>query len=285
MKKLLLAGIAAAALGIAGAAHAADLGVGPYRAAPALGPIPIFTWTGCYLGGHGGGGFGRKNAGDPTGENFAAFGERVRVHTSGFLAGGQVGCDWQFAPNWLIGIEGSGAWADLKGSSVDVATFVNQLGPIVLNTITTTGTLHARTDFLADVTARVGWVWDRWLIYAKGGVAWDHDKYDFAGQTTCTPGLASCSSVTTGSFDFTGSETRIGWTAGAGIEWAFWGNWSARLEYDFYDFGNHRVTLVDSLGTFPAAPADINQQIHTVKFGINYRFNFGKAPAPVVARY
>ncbi len=86
-------------------------------------------------------------------------------------------------------------------------------------------------------------------------------------------------------FDFTGRETRIGWTAGAGIEWAFWDNWSAKIEYDFYDFGEHRVTLVDSLGNFDPAPADINQQIHTVKFGINYRFNFGKAPAPVVARY
>ena len=86
-------------------------------------------------------------------------------------------------------------------------------------------------------------------------------------------------------FDFTGKETRIGWTAGAGIEWAFWDNWSAKIEYDFYDFGEHRVTLVDSLGNFDPAPADINQQIHTVKFGINYRFNFGKAPPPIVAKY
>ena len=279
MKKLLLAGIAAAALGIAGSAHAADLGVGPYRAAPSLGPIPIFTWSGCYLGGHGGGGFGRKKAGDPTGADFAASGEEVRVHTSGFLAGGQIGCDWQFAPNWLVGIEGAGGWADIKGSSVDVFTQT-----ILTTTTTTTGTVSARTDFLADVTARIGWAWDRWLVYAKGGVAWDRDKYGFVGQLTCS-GPLCFGGPGPFPFDFTGSETRIGWTAGAGIEWAFWGNWSARLEYDFYDFANHRVTLADSLGAFPAAPADINQQIHTVKFGINYRFNFGKAPAPVVARY
>src|ERR1700730_15655722 len=110
MKKLLLAGLVAG-LAAAGSVQAADLGVGPYRAAPSLGLIPIFTWSGCYLGGPAGGGVGRKGAGGPTGENFAAFGRGVQVHTSGFLAGGQVGCDWQFAPNWLVGIEGSGAWA------------------------------------------------------------------------------------------------------------------------------------------------------------------------------
>ena len=133
------------------------------------------------------------------------------------------------------------------------------------------------------MTARIGWVWDRWLVYAKGGVAWDRDKYGFVGQQTC---LGFClGGPGPFPFDFARSETRIGWTAGAGIEWAFWGNWSARLEYDFYDFGEHRVTLVDLLGNFGPVPADVNQQIHTVKFGINYRFNFGKAPAPVVARY
>jgi hypothetical protein len=52
-----------------------------------------------------------------------------------------------------------------------------------------------------------------------------------------------------------------------------------------YDFGEHRVTLVDSLGGFDPAPADVNQQIHAVVFGINYPFNLGKAPAVVVARY
>ena len=117
-----------------------------------------------------GGGFGRKAAGDLTSENFAAFGQGVCVHTSGFLAGGQVGCDWQFAPNWLVGIEGVGAWVDIKGSSVDDDVFVNHFSPVIVrNTITTTGTLHARTDFLAGVTARVGWVWDSWLFYVKGG--------------------------------------------------------------------------------------------------------------------
>jgi outer membrane immunogenic protein len=95
------------------------------------------------------------------------------------------------------------------------------------------------------------------------------------------------------------TETRTGWTVGGGVEWAFWSNWSAKLEYDFYDFGTRSVTLTGFFpgvgpSTFPAGPiavpgADIKQTINAVKFGINY-FDFfglgkGKGPAPVVARY
>jgi outer membrane immunogenic protein len=73
------------------------------------------------------------------------------------------------------------------------------------------------------------------------------------------------------------SATRTGWTVGGGIEWAFWNSWSAKVEYDFYDFGTHRVTLG---GTFAGGPAtvpgvDVKQTISAVKFGINYRFGWG----------
>jgi outer membrane immunogenic protein len=72
-------------------------------------------------------------------------------------------------------------------------------------------------------------------------------------------------------------ETRTGWTVGGGIEWGFWNNWSAKVEYDFYDFGTRSVTLS---GTFAAGPitvpgVDIKQSISAVKFGINYRFGWG----------
>jgi outer membrane immunogenic protein len=70
---------------------------------------------------------------------------------------------------------------------------------------------------------------------------------------------------------------------GAGGFWALWSNWSAKLEYDFYDFGARRVNFVDIDGL--PVPADIEQRIHTVKFGINYRFDWGKGKAPIVARY
>ena len=285
MKKLFLIGVACVALLAAPPVNAADLGTRqPYETPPVIAPVPIFTWTGCYLGGQVGGGWGHNKLSDPSGAFFAGTGEAIRVNTSGFLGGGQVGCDWQFAPNWVIGIEGAAAWADLKGHTLDVFTHTTGGGPFPSpppSTSTATGTFSAKTDFLASATGRIGWAWDRWLLYAKGGAAWDHDKYSFIGRVT-VPGILNGFAP----FDFTASETRIGWTAGAGIEWAFWSNWSAKLEYDFYDFGSRRVIFVSTVNNGRApVPADVDQQIHTVKFGINYRFGWGKAPAPLVARY
>src|SRR5437660_6783759 len=120
MKKLLLAGATGVAL-IAGSANAADLGTRPtYKAPPpVVAPVPIFTWTGCYLGGHVGGGWGHKDVRDPTGDVFAPPGGVVPIDTSGFLGGGQVGCDWQFASSWVLGIEGMASWADMIGIEAD----------------------------------------------------------------------------------------------------------------------------------------------------------------------
>src|SRR5262249_36552516 len=88
----------------------------------------------------------------------------VTGDTSGVVGGGQVGCNYQFAPNWVIGIEGDGSAADIKGDAT--ATILG-----------ITGTAHVRTDWIASVTGRVGWAADRWLVYAKGGAAWAGDNY------------------------------------------------------------------------------------------------------------
>jgi len=261
MKKLLLAGVAGIALAVGAPANAADLGPRPtYKAPPVVAPVPIFTWTGCYIGGHIGGGWGRKHfEGGLT--------EPLPEDISGFLGGGQVGCDWQLAPNWLIGIQGSGSAADIKGDVLD--PFVPYGKPF-----------HARTDWLADVSGRIGWTWDRWMIYGKGGVAWAGDKYDVADLSFTPP------------FTFHASETRTGFVAGVGLEWAFWNNWSAFLEYDFYGFGTR--TLAFDICQVTCGPpngntnVDIKQDINVVKAGINWRFNWGKSPigkGPVVAKY
>ena len=204
-----------------------------------------------------------------TAPDFAPPGATIRINTSGWFAGGQVGCDYQFAPNWVIGIEGSGSGADIKGSAVD--SFFNGKNESL--------TFHAKTDWFASATARVGVTWDRWMLYAKGGAAWAGDKYSALGTVSGTCATAPCAVP----FDFTASETRTGWTAGVGIEWAFWNNWSARLEYDHYDFGTRSVNLSDPNFTPTFIPADIKQRFDTVRLGINYRFGWGKAP--VVARY
>jgi outer membrane immunogenic protein len=281
MKKLLLVGVAGAAL-IAGlSAHAADLGrPPPYKAPPPVAaPVPIFSWTGCYLGGHVGWGWGRDTISIP---NLAATAEvppeevagitvpSVTANTNGFLGGGQVGCNYQFAPNFVVGIEGDGSAADIKGNLTESVAV--PFPPGVL-----TGTAHGKTDWLASVTGRLGWAAGPWLIYAKGGVAWAGDKF----------------SADIPFFDehLEASQTRTGWTVGGGVEWAFWNNWSAKIEYDFYDFGTRSVTLTGTfvpIGETVVIPVtvpgiDVKQTINAVKFGINYRFDWGKAP--VVARY
>ncbi len=211
--------------------------------------------------------------------------------TAGFLAGGQVGCDLQFAPRWVIGVEGEGEWARIKGAT-DLF-FTNAGGDLVVDGLPVGAVIpgmfastHTLTDWLASVTARVGYTpWDRWLFYVKGGAAWAGDKYTLRGFA-CTGGITAPPPACIASpFDFKGSETRFGWTAGLGIEYAFWNNWSWKLEYDFYDFGKKHVTFVDQFGNFPTGDAAINQRINVIKFGVNYNFFWGKAPVPVVAKY
>lgn len=238
MKRLLLVSSALAAFG--GPALAADLAVRAPMRAPII-AAPAFSWAGCYIGAHVGGAWGRKNFTDPTGLNFAPAGAVIDVNTDGALAGGQFGCNYQVATNWVVGFEGDASWSNSDGETRD-PFFANK-------------NIVARTDWLATATGRVGYTWDRWMLYGKGGAAWAGDRYD-----TTNPLL----------YDFAGRETRTGWVVGAGVEWAFWHNWSAKLEYAHYDFGSRTITLVDrNLGP---QLADIRQRAETVKVGINYRF-------------
>jgi outer membrane immunogenic protein len=250
MKKLWLAGVTFTVL-LAGPALGADRPVRApaYRAPP---PVPVYSWTGCYIGGHIGGGWGRKTASAPA----LAPGVSVSGDTSGFLGGGQAGCNYQFAPNWVIGFEADASAADIRGDQTATVFGI-------------TGTAHARTDWLASATGRLGWAWNAVLLYAKGGAAWAGDKY-FADIPIFAEHLEA-------------SETRAGWTVGAGVEWAFWSNWSAKLEYDFYDFGTRTLTFTGVFAGFPiVVPGiDVKQTISAVKFGINYRFGYG----PVYAAY
>ena len=128
-----------------------------------------------------------------------------------------------------------------------------------------------KVDGLATFAGRFGLTSNQTLVYVKGGAAWAHDKYSLVRTEPVDP------------FSVTASETRTGWMLGAGVEYAFYSNWSAKLEYNFLDFGNERITLLGTFrGTNRVTPAvDIDQQVHLVKFGLNYRFNWGA----VTARY
>ena len=119
------------------------------------------------------------------------------------------------------------------------------------------------------------------MVYAKGGAAWARDKYQFNGQVSTTacglvqtvpfpPQCVFANPTIVTPFNFIASETRVGWTVGAGIEWAVWENWSVKLEYDYLDFGSSSVTFNDPL--LGAATISISQRISEVKLGVNYRF-------------
>jgi outer membrane immunogenic protein len=248
--------VAASAITLTQIASAADLP----RKAPAY--TPFFSWTGCYIGGNIGYGWGREtvsisNLGETTGvpELAGISLGPVAGDTNGFLGGGQIGCNYQFAPNWVIGIEGDGQAAHIKGDLAQSFSFVSPTGPS-----TVTGTAHAQANWIASATGRFGWTWDRVMLYAKGGVAWAGDKYS-ADLPAFNEHIET-------------SVTRPGWTVGGGLEWAFSNNWSAKVEYDFYNFNTRNLAFPGTIAGVPeVVPGiDIKESISTVKFGVNYRF-------------
>ena len=243
MKKFLLATAALVALGSASAV-AADLPARTYTKAPVY-AAPIYNWTGFYVGAHIGGAFTDNN-----GIGVAGF--TTNSNRGSFLGGGQVGADYQFSPNWLVGIEGNISGLDRNNRSV-----FNGAGA---------GFTDRSSDWLASVTGRLGYVWGPGVIYGKGGVAFRDDNnlgVFIAGAPT----------------PFTTNRDSTGYTVGGGLEYMFAPSWSAKAEYQYYNFGN---TNVVAAGLFPAPGVSYRDDIHTVKVGVNYHFNWG---GPVVARY
>ncbi len=251
MKATLLGGAAASLLAFS--AFGADLGpVTPLKAPPAP---PPFTWTSCHAGGHVGGAWGHKDVNDTAGVLAPLTGfSSVSLDTSGYMLGGQIGCDYQVASSWVFGLEGAASGGRI-GASTAVALPLGIPGD--------GASFKQTTDFLTSATARAGYGWDHWLVYGKGGVALVGDKYSAVGAFLGTP------------YDFEGLESRLGWTAGAGIEWALWDDWSLRLEYDYYGFGQRNVTFIDSIsGT--SGPENIRQNVQVVTLGLNFHVFAGQ---------
>jgi outer membrane immunogenic protein len=252
MKKILLATVALTVL--AAPAMAADLArpapppPAPYKAAP---PVYFYSWTGCYIGGHAGGLWARKAWSDDDPRNlFGTFGQSDGTHSpSGFLGGVQAGCDYQFAGGFVIGIAGDYAWTNAQASNASILFpgFTNQ----------------STVKSLASVTGRVGYAWDRFLGYVKGGGAWETD--DYLNTDGITPGTAS--------------QGRSGWTVGIGGEYAFTNFLSGFAEYNYYDFGTRDALFGYTDGTtFTYA---IKETKSVFKVGLNLRWGAG----PVVANY
>jgi len=263
MRRLQSALLAAVAvIGFASLASAADMPVKGPVAAPVA-----YNWTGFYVGGNVGW-VSQRDSGDST---FNDPGPGVfttqsnSVTGSSAIGGLQAGYNWQIN-RWVLGIEGDWDWANPKTS---FCRNTDRDGPACSDTDLGFLTLNSKTVWLATLRGRVGYTWDRFLVYGTGGVAWG--KVDSSINANCLVagcGFSSTVQNTTGSF----SNTKAGWVAGAGIEAMLTANWTARVEYLHVDLG----TISNTLNLPLSAPQSVNWSHKVtediVRVGANYKF-------------
>jgi len=269
LRKLLMTTVAASA--IAGSAYAADL---PSRQPPPayVPPVPIFTWTGFYIGLNVGGAFRAHNNDDFA--DAVCFGGAAPLvgfvaannnnNNGRFLVGGQAGVNWQ-VNQFVLGIEGDGQ-AVLGGTQNHVLGFV--------------GNNDSTTGFFGTVRGRGGIAFDRFLVYGTGGVAFgsnnNHWGNTFIGTVGGAPAIFTTNNAT---------NTRVGYAVGAGVEYAFLNNWSVKVEYLFVDLGRTNLAFA-APGVGAGFAIRHREQDHVIRAGLNYKFNWGfGGAAPVVARY
>jgi outer membrane immunogenic protein len=304
LRRTLLA--SAGVLALTGAALAADI---PSRAPPPVyvPPPPVFTWTGLYIGGNAGGTWSNNNTVDVDAANvFSIAGLNgdipgavatlatgdVPISSSGFIGGGQIGYNYQFYNNWVIGIE-----ADIQGiagnhpiGSLSQSGFVpGAVGvggaPVSASSVIT---VDKETHWLGTVRGRLGFtLTPTFLVYGTGGLA--YGEVSSNANVTETLGFVDTPDPFGTRVGF--SNTRVGWTAGGGLEWLFAPNWSVKVEYLYYDLG--RVTFaappIQQFGVFgtlletvTAVQASTRFTGNVVRAGLNYHFII---PAPVIAKY
>ena len=307
MKKLMLA--LAAVFFTLGAAHSADIAL---KTAPAAVPPPaVYNWSGFYVGGNGGGGWGQTSFTDNSLEGwvdstFSAMNlgginncvlcgivpgvspPTAKVDPTGWAAGFQAGWMHQFG-NIVLGVEGEWDWTSLKGTATSVASAnpnVN-LACIQVNVVACIGNVNdafnVNTKWTADVSTVIGWAADRLLFYGKIGGAWAHNNYTQTASGAFCP-ITGCPQLG-GPFPFTiagsANETRPGWLVGSGVEWAFANNWSVRVEYDYMNFGTKTVTFfnVASIGGSPphtvaSSPATFNVNVYQAISEVKVGINY-----------
>jgi outer membrane immunogenic protein len=203
-----------------------------------MAPAPVHSWSGCYVGGNLGGSFTSASVSGTAGT--------LSSDGSAFAGGGQIGCDYQFAPNWVVGFRNmfDGATGSRSGT---LAT-----GPLAGDVV------NFNNQWFDTLTARLGYTWaPDWMIYFQGGAAWSHNSTNitFAG-------------VQVGQT----SQTRTGWTVGGGVEWMFMPHWSAFLEGNYMDYGNTSGTATQVGACAAGCAFSAKSTAGNVLVGVNYRF-------------
>lgn len=275
MRRFWIALIAVSTIAFSQIASAADL---PLKAPAAPSP-PAFTWTGCYVGLNAGWG-GARNAlsttVDPqsnmngTARALITYGGAAILDGDGFTGGGQVGCNWQIPQPQsgipvVFGVEGDFNWIDGDASDTrNVA--VGQATGLSVDDI--------GMDWFATIRGRIGWAFDRILIYGTGGVAFtklDISKswsWSFIDGCPIVGGLNQCHVGGDNSF-------RTGFTIGGGVEWAFLEHWSTKAEYLYSDFGDVTYRTCNIGFTPPCsqtADHKVRSTLQVIRVGVNYKF-------------
>ena len=226
------------------------------------------------------------------------------TRSDGFIGGVQIGHNYQFGYNWVGGYE-----ADIQGvtSRSGTASATNSLSlpgfwlygtpPTIPDVLTTTMTSSKGIDYLGTVRGRFGFlVMPSLLFYGTGGLAYGQvhastsiaqSNTDAANTLTYSPApppnpnyYTNPNAFSSGSF----SDTRFGWTAGLGLEWMMWGNWSAKVEYLYYDLGSATYALsplvtTNNIVPNPGPTSIVTAQSTTrfngeiVRIGLNFHFN------------
>ena len=192
------------------AAYAADQAIPMYKA-PVVVQAPAFSWTGCYVGAHAGGGWYRSSYTDNSSDQGG----------TGWVGGAQAGCNYQVR-QFVIGLEGEYWWSGLRTENT-----TSESG------VTFSSVARNRSDW--DIALRMGVTFDRALFYGKLGVATgrlDYNTFDnFGGEVT---------------FSETGTSRPNGLLVGVGLEYAVTDQWSAKIEYNYINFGNQLTNFTDT---------------------------------------
>jgi opacity protein-like surface antigen/outer membrane receptor protein involved in Fe transport len=217
----------------------------PDAAAPAYGadfptkaaPAPAYRWTGPYVGANFGGAFSYEDVTTPIGVS--------ATNSTGVLGGLQFGYNYKLAPTWQVGIEAELDWTSAQGKT----NFIDPAG---------TASLSVTSDhnWYGTLSSRVGYVTGPLMLYGKAGAAWMNADY----RLEVNSGVDGATVANT---------TRTGWNVGAGLEYMLGSRWSAKLEYDYLDFGSNTLGFVNPFGN----SATVKTAVNEVKAGVNYHFD------------
>lgn len=272
--------LAIGALMSSAGAHAADL---PRRAiAPAATPLPVFTWTGFYAGVNAGYAWGRDTVSNTSSDEdlqdslHGLGAERVKLKSGGFTGGGQLGYNYQLSSGFVAGLEGDVEYVGLRRKrKLDNSFSFAPPGADLTSTGAESYAVRSSTDVLSTVRGRLGYAFDRILVYGTGGVAFGNvaNRYSLTSVETTSRGGTVTDVDTGGSLAGHSSQVKTGYVFGGGVEYAlpqanFTGNgMTLRAEYLHYDLGRQTLPPQTALNTKVRNEGDL------VRAGVNYKFN------------